>query len=68
MFFGEDWTDTVTLTPGLVIKNQSIGVSSFVNGVNVGTDDILGLGPVGLTSDTVSNMDTVPTVSNNICS
>ena len=64
-FSGEEWTDTVTLASDLVIKDQSIGVASSATGFD-GIDGILGIGPVELTSDTVSNTDTVPTVSDNL--
>ena len=64
-FSGEEWTDTVNLGPGLVIEKQSIGVASSASGFS-GVDGILGIGPVDLTSDTVSNMGTVPTVLDNL--
>ncbi|KAG9312015.1 acid protease [Chiua virens] len=66
-FSGEEWTDTVTLAPGLVIKSQSIGVASSATGFS-GVDGILGVGPVALTSGTVTNTNTVPTVSDNLLS
>ncbi|KAF8448674.1 family A1 protease [Boletus edulis BED1] len=66
-FSGEEWTDTVTLGSGLVIENQSIGVASFATGFT-DVDGILGIGPVGLTANTVSNTDTVPTVTDNLLS
>ncbi|KAF7982214.1 hypothetical protein HWV62_29404 [Athelia sp. TMB] len=66
-FSGEEYTDVVTLSDDLVITQQSIGVASTSNGM-IGIDGILGIGPVGLTSGTVSNTDTVPTVSNNLYS
>lgn len=66
-FNGEEWTDTVTLAPGLVIENQSIGVASSATGFS-GVDGILGVGPVDLTSGTVTNTDKVPTVSDNLLS
>ena len=66
-FSGEEWTDTVTLGSGLVIENQSIGVASSAFGFP-GFDGILGLGPVDLTSHTVSNEGTVPTVLDNLLS
>lgn len=58
-------TDTVTLAPGLVIQNQSIGVASTAQGFD-GVDGILGIGPVDLTSGTVSGAQTVPTVTDNL--
>ncbi|EIW80819.1 acid protease [Coniophora puteana RWD-64-598 SS2] len=66
-FSGEEYTDTVTLGDGLVIKNQSIGVASFAQGFQ-GVDGILGVGPTDLTSGTVSSEDTVPTVTDNLYS
>ncbi|KAN0081171.1 Aspartic peptidase domain containing protein [Tylopilus felleus] len=66
-FTGEEWTDTVTISPGLVIEQQSIGVANSSFGLN-GLDGILGLGPVDLTNGTVSGVSTVPTVSNNLLS
>ena len=67
-FSGEEWIDTVTLSPDLVILGQSIGVASSATGFNTGIDGILGVGPTGLTQGTVSNTDTVPTVSDNLFS
>ena len=66
-FSGEEWTDTVTLSSGLVIEKQSIGVANSATGFS-GVDGILGIGPVDLTSNTVGNTDTVPTVSDNLLS
>jgi saccharopepsin len=66
-FSGEEWLDTVTLAPGLVINQQSIGVASSSTGVS-GVDGVLGVGPVDLTSGSVSNTGTVPTVSDNLLS
>ena len=57
-------TDTVTLGTGLTIQNQSIGVATQATGFS-GQDGILGIGPVDLTSGTVSNTSTVPTVTDN---
>ncbi|KAF7982229.1 hypothetical protein HWV62_29434 [Athelia sp. TMB] len=66
-FSGEEYTDTVTLSDSLVITGQSIGVASSATGFS-GVDGILGIGPVALTSGTVSNTDTVPTVTDNLYS
>ncbi|TCD71680.1 hypothetical protein EIP91_005446 [Steccherinum ochraceum] len=41
VFIGTEWTDTVTLAPGLVIKNQSIGVADYVSGFS-DVDGIIG--------------------------
>ncbi|TFK52340.1 acid protease [Heliocybe sulcata] len=64
-FSGTEYTDTVTLSPDLVIQNQSIGVASTAQGFN-GVDGILGIGPVDLTSTTVSGTSSVPTVTDNL--
>ncbi|KII86690.1 hypothetical protein PLICRDRAFT_55605 [Plicaturopsis crispa FD-325 SS-3] len=66
-FTGTEYTDQVTLAEGLVIQNQSIGVASSAQGFS-GVDGILGIGPVDLTSGTVSNTSTVPTVIDNLFS
>ena len=58
-------TDTVTLAPGLVIANQSIGVASSAQGFQ-GVDGILGIGPVDLTTGTLSTGEPVPTVTDNL--
>ncbi|KDQ62683.1 hypothetical protein JAAARDRAFT_121181 [Jaapia argillacea MUCL 33604] len=64
-FSGTEYTDTVTLSPELVIQNQSIGVASTAQGFS-DVDGILGVGPVDLTQNTVSNTTTVPTVTDNL--
>ncbi|KAF9242658.1 acid protease [Melanogaster broomeanus] len=64
---GKEYTDTVTLSPSLVIKNQSIGVASTAQGFT-DVDGILGVGPVDLTQGTVSNTTEVPTVTDNLYS
>ncbi|KAJ7865374.1 family A1 protease [Mycena olivaceomarginata] len=66
-FSGTEYTDQVTLAPGLVICKQSIGVASRSSGFS-GTDGILGIGPVGLTSGTISTGQLVPTVTDNLFS
>lgn len=61
-------TDTVTLGPSLVIKNQSIGSASFSQGFQ-GVDGILGIGPKELTLGTLSNFsETIPTITDNLFS
>lgn len=60
-------TDTVALSSSLVISKQSIGVASSSSGFS-GVDGILGLGPVSLTSGTVSGTSKVPTVADNLYS
>ncbi|TFK41838.1 aspartic protease [Crucibulum laeve] len=68
-FSGTEFTDQVTLASGLVIPNQSIGVASTSEGFD-GVDGILGIGPVDLTSDTLSpaTSSLVPTVTDNLFS
>ncbi|KAJ7849379.1 family A1 protease [Mycena olivaceomarginata] len=66
-FSGTEFTDQVTLAPGLVIPKQSIGVASTSSGFS-GTDGILGIGPVDLTSGTLSTGQLVPTVTDNLFS
>ncbi|KAJ3488415.1 hypothetical protein NLI96_g2845 [Meripilus lineatus] len=64
-FSGVEYTDTVTISPELVIQDQSIGVATTAQGFN-GVDGILGIGPADLTAGTVSNADTVPTITDNL--
>ncbi|KAJ7849363.1 family A1 protease [Mycena olivaceomarginata] len=66
-FSGTEYTDQVTLAPGLVIPKQSIGVASNSSGLD-GTDGILGLGPVDLTAGTLSTGEPIPTVTDNLFS
>ncbi|KIM47467.1 hypothetical protein M413DRAFT_439126 [Hebeloma cylindrosporum] len=66
-FSGTEFTDTVTLAPGLVIPKQSIGVASTSTGF-AGVDGILGIGPVDLTVGTLSpaTNSPIPTVTDNL--
>jgi cathepsin E len=66
-FQGMEFVDQVTLAPGLVIKNQSIGVSEQSQGFD-GVDGILGVGPAGLTVGTLPDKETtaIPTVIDNL--
>ena len=57
--------DQVTLSPDLLIWNQSIGVASTSKGLN-DVDGILGIGPIGLTQGTVSDEYEIPTVTDNL--
>jgi len=66
-FSGTEYTDTLTLSPTLVIQKQSIGVASTAQGFN-DVDGILGVGPVDLTANTVSGESSVPTVTDNLFS
>jgi len=66
-FSGTEFTDQVTLASGLVIPKQSIGVASTSEGFE-GEDGILGIGPVALTEGTVSGVNSVPTVTDNLFS
>lgn len=66
-FSGTEFTDQVTLAPGLVVSSQSIGAASQSKGFN-NVDGILGLGPVGLTQGTLSpdSSGLIPTVTDNL--
>ncbi|TDL28097.1 aspartic protease [Rickenella mellea] len=68
-FSGTEFTDQVTLGSGLTIPKQSIGVASQSQGFD-GVDGILGIGPVDLTSGTLSpdTSATIPTVTDNLFS
>ncbi|KAJ7170197.1 aspartic peptidase A1 [Mycena filopes] len=68
-FSGTEYTDQVTLAPGLVIAKQSIGVASKSSGFT-GVDGILGIGPVDLTEGTLtkSTSTLIPTVTDNLFS
>jgi hypothetical protein len=66
-FSGDEYTDTVTLSPDLVISKQSIGVATQSQGFQ-GVDGILGIGPVDLTANTLSSGKSVPTVTDNLLS
>lgn len=66
---GTEFIDTVTIAPGLVILQQSIGVANQYSGALNGLDGILGLGPVDLTSGTLSDTSAnIPTVVDNLFS
>ncbi|KAJ7213858.1 aspartic peptidase domain-containing protein, partial [Mycena pura] len=64
---GTEYTDQVTMSPQLVIKDQSIGVATEANDMN-GMDGILGIGPRALTRGmrTPSNADGIPTITDNM--
>ncbi|KAK0233784.1 aspartic peptidase A1 [Armillaria fumosa] len=68
-FSGNEFTDQVTLTPGLVIKSQSIGVATVADCFS-GFDGILGIGPIDLTEGTLSPATStlIPTVTDNLFS
>ncbi|KAJ7354296.1 aspartic peptidase A1 [Mycena albidolilacea] len=66
-FSGTQYTDKLTLAPGLVIPKQSIGVASCSAGLH-GVDGVLGIGPVGLTSGTLSTGKLIPTITDNLFS
>jgi hypothetical protein len=65
-FSGKEYKDTVSFG-GLTVSSQSIGSATTSSGFD-GVDGIIGFGPVDLTEDTVSNVDTVPTFLNNLYS
>ncbi|TBU41815.1 family A1 protease [Dichomitus squalens] len=62
-FAGEEFVDTVTLG-SLVIPNQGVGSAQVAVGFD-GVDGILGIGPVDLTSGTISGGGTITTVTEN---
>jgi len=66
-FSGVEVLDTVTISPSLVIKRQSIGVANQSSGFE-GVDGIVGIGPEILTEGTLSTGETVviPTVTQNL--
>nr|GAT57455.1 aspartic proteinase [Mycena chlorophos] len=68
-FSGTEFTDEVTLAPGLVISKQSIGVASTSEDFE-GVDGILGIGPTDLTEGTLTREQTtlIPTVTDNLFS
>lgn len=61
----EQYEDPATLNSDLVIKNQSIGVTSTSSGLG-SLDGVLGVGPADLTLGTVSHTGEVPTVMDNL--
>ncbi|TFK89413.1 acid protease [Polyporus arcularius HHB13444] len=63
---GEEFLDTVTLAPGLVITNQSLGAAIEDRGFD-GVDGIIGIGPVDRTCGTLLPDATacIPTVTDN---
>ncbi|EXK81770.1 hypothetical protein FOQG_13842 [Fusarium oxysporum f. sp. raphani 54005] len=65
-FSGTEYKDKVSFG-GLSVAAQSIGAASSASGFS-GVDGIIGFGPVGLTSGTVSNVNTVPTFMDNLYS
>jgi hypothetical protein len=46
---GTEYMDTVTLSPSLIITNQSIGVAKKISDFGEGIDGVLGIGPTDLT-------------------
>ncbi|KAI5120607.1 hypothetical protein M0805_008083 [Coniferiporia weirii] len=64
-FEGKEYNDTVTLSPDLVIEQQSIGVATSSRGFN-DVDGILGLAPAAVTRRTVEGEETVSTVTDNL--
>nr|VWO97073.1 Uncharacterized protein [Ganoderma boninense] len=63
-FTGEQYTDTVTLGP-LTVTNQGIAIANSTSGFPKGVDGILGIGPGGLTQNTVSGTEFVTTLFDN---
>ncbi|KAJ3865972.1 acid protease [Lentinula novae-zelandiae] len=69
---GDETTNTVNITPGLAVENQSIGNALLSEGFD-GVDGIMGFGPVDLTQGTLLNnaesasfRPTIPTVMDNL--
>lgn len=67
---GPEYLDQITLSPSLVVKNQSIGVDDrtgdFATHGGITLDGILGIGPVSQTAGTLTTRPanyTVPTVT-----
>ena len=60
--------DQVTLSPSLVIHQQSIGAAHHTEGWRIPADGVLGVGPVALTLGTLTpdTSSLVPTVTNNL--
>jgi len=65
-FSGNEYTDEVSFG-NFTVSSQSIGAATSSSGFS-GVDGIIGFGPVDLTEDTVSNINTVPTFMNNLYS
>ncbi|KAH9951514.1 acid protease [Amylocystis lapponica] len=65
-FDGDEYYDQVTIAPGLIVKNQSIG-DALQSASFEGVDGIIGLGPKDLTRDTLSpdTGELLPTVMDN---
>ncbi|KAI0348262.1 aspartic peptidase A1 [Trametopsis cervina] len=66
-FSGNEFTDTVTLGGGLTVTKQSFGVATSSDGFD-GVDGIIGIGPVDLTTGTLSpdTRNTIPTITDNL--
>ncbi|KAJ7741276.1 acid protease [Mycena metata] len=63
---GNEYMDRVTLSPGLVIDQQLIGVATEATDMD-GMDGILGIGPQDLTKGTMGSSDeSIPTVTDNL--
>jgi len=62
---GTEVIDQVSLGTGLVISKQSLGSASRSSGFST-VDGIVGIGPVDLTSGTLSNGNLIPTVTGNL--
>ncbi|KAJ8595581.1 hypothetical protein M405DRAFT_329590 [Rhizopogon salebrosus TDB-379] len=64
---GPEYYDTITLTPGIVITNQSISNVTAYTTAWSGVDGVFGVGPIALTVGSLSPniMPPVPTVLDN---
>ncbi|GBE89461.1 Polyporopepsin [Sparassis crispa] len=65
-FTGDEYLDQVTIAPGIVIANQSIGDALQSSGFE-GTDGLIGVGPKSNTNDTLfpNTTELIPTVMDN---
>ncbi|GAB5589713.1 hypothetical protein Unana1_04613 [Umbelopsis nana] len=64
---GNEVVDTVTVSAGLKITSQELGIANQSVGFD-GLDGIFGLGPTDLTAGTVDGVASVPTVLDNLFS
>jgi cathepsin E len=64
---GDEVVDTVTVSAGLKITSQELGIANQSVGFD-GLDGMFGLGPTDLTAGTVDGVASVPTVLDNLFS
>jgi len=58
---GDEYQDTITVNPNLIIDGSYIGVA-YAADLPAGVDGILGLGPATLSEGKVTNLGVIPTV------